>query len=98
MRPDLFPDVFPLPDVIVHEGTLAEVSAMLDAAEAQEAALAAAVLKPGDLVFVSVGGWLIPATVVELQGTRVVVEVADAVLGLGPIASWFRRRYGGPAD
>lgn len=33
MQPDLFPGAFPLPDVVVHEGTLAEVSAMLDAAE-----------------------------------------------------------------
>lgn len=74
MQPDLFPGAFPLPDVIVHEGTLAEVSAMLDAAEAREAALAAAVLKPGDPVFVWVEGWPIPATVVALQGTRVVVD------------------------
>lgn len=74
MQPDLFPEVFPLPEVIFHEGTLHDVSAMLDAAEAQEAALAAAVLKPGDPVFVWVEGWPIPATVVELQGTRVVVD------------------------
>lgn len=72
MQPDLFPGSFPLPEVIVHDGDLAHVSAMLDAVEAAEAA---SMFKAGDPVLVWVDSWPVPADVVSLCGSQVVVDL-----------------------